>query len=55
MSKKPVPDLIDLVAGRAYTIDGVTDVTASLAQQVTLTAPGLCSVVVPPVEVFKPI
>ena len=29
--KKPVPDLLDKIAGRAYTIDGVDDVTASLA------------------------
>ena len=28
--KKPVPDLLDKIAGRAYTIDGVDDVTASL-------------------------
>jgi hypothetical protein len=27
--KKPVPDLLDKIAGRAYTIDGVDDVTAS--------------------------
>ena len=29
--KKPVPDLLDKIAGRAYTIDGVDDVTATLA------------------------
>ena len=29
--KNPVPDLLDKIAGRAYTIDGVDDVTASLA------------------------
>lgn len=27
---KPIPDLVDLVAGRAYTLDGVTNATASL-------------------------
>ena len=27
---KPVADLLDKIAGRAYTIDGVADVTASL-------------------------
>ena len=29
---KPVPDLIDKIAGRAYTIDGVKDVTATLVE-----------------------
>jgi hypothetical protein len=29
---KPLPDLVDLVAGRAYTIDGVSDATGELVQ-----------------------
>jgi len=32
--KSPIPDLLDKVAGRAYTIDGVGDVTASVEAQV---------------------
>lgn len=31
---KPVADLLDKVAGRAYTIDGVNDVTAELVADV---------------------
>lgn len=28
--RKPIPDLTDFVAGRAYTLDGVTDVDARI-------------------------
>jgi hypothetical protein len=31
---KPLPDLLDLVAGRAYTIDGVTNAEAKLMDDV---------------------
>lgn len=34
---KPVPDLLDKVAGRAYTIDGVNDVTATVLDVEQLT------------------
>jgi len=34
--KKPVPDLLDKIAGRAYTIDGVDDVTATLVDEKAL-------------------
>jgi len=32
--RKPIPDLLDFVSGRAYTLDGVTDVSASLILEV---------------------
>lgn len=34
--EKPVNDLIDLVANRVFTLDGVTDVTATRVEQITL-------------------
>lgn len=30
---KPIADLIDKIAGRAYTLDGVKDVTAELVEE----------------------
>lgn len=38
---KPVPDLIDLVAGRAFTIDGVRDVTATVTTELRVHAPSI--------------
>lgn len=35
--EKPIPDLTDLVAGRAYTLDGACDATATLISQVEVT------------------
>ena len=35
-TSKDIPDLIDFVAGRAYTIDGVTDVAAELKPELNV-------------------
>lgn len=39
--RKPIPDLTDIAAGRVYTLDGVTDVTAAIQDERTGWPPGL--------------
>lgn len=38
---KPIPDLTDIAAGRVYTLDGVSDVTAAIQDDRTGWPPGL--------------
>lgn len=52
---KEIPHLIDMVAGRAYTIDGVEAATATRVEPLTLNGAGLTRLTTEPVEVFKPI
>lgn len=37
--EKPIPDLVDLVAGRAYTLDGACNATATLISNAEVIKP----------------